>query len=59
MTAEARYLVADGVLETHDHRHRYNHDGESHGHAYSGNTDGRAAHLVAVALVTIDFSGYE
>ena len=59
MSAEARHLVSDGVLETQHYTDGDNHHHQSDGDTHDGYTDGRTTHFAFVALITIDSFCYK
>jgi hypothetical protein len=58
VTAKAYNLVADGVLESQNHAHRYYHNSKTDSHSYGSYTNSWTTHFSFVALITIYSFGY-
>ena len=59
MAAKTNDLVANGMFETGNHRHRDNHHCQSDGNANGSNSDSRTTNLLTVAALTIYLPCYE
>ena len=59
MSTKTDHLVADGMLETEYHTYGDNHHCQTDRYTVGSNTDSRTTDFPFVALITIDFLGYE